>query len=137
MPSKRPPKPRTYTPEQRVALATEIDRRYRAGEGSIQAIAERLGTTESNYYNWRRAGLILPDESIAPPRKSEPRRLYTEAERERLRAQVDHLRAAGQSLEGACKAVGISDSSYRKWRDDIAPPRRLCAPSRSPPWFRP
>lgn len=122
MPSKRPPAPRTYTLEERVALATEIARRYQAGEGSIQTIAQKLGTTDSNYYNWRRAGLVAqPPAAPQPPAKA-ARRIYTPAEREALLAKVDALRAGGKFLEDACKAVGIADSSYRKWRTATAPP---------------
>ena len=122
MPIKRPPAARTYTVEERVALATAIARRYDSGEGSIRAIALTLGTTESNYYNWRRAGLVR-EAAVAEPAPAPPaaRRFYTEAEREALLAKVDELRAGGRNMEAACRALGIADSSYRKWKAAGAP----------------
>lgn len=49
--------PPTYTAEQRIALVTEIDRRFRAGEGTLRAIAQAAGTTDTNYHNWVRSGI--------------------------------------------------------------------------------
>lgn len=48
---------RTYTLEEKTALVTEIDRRYRAGEGALRTIAASLGITDTNYYNWLKAGI--------------------------------------------------------------------------------
>lgn len=105
---------RQYTIEQKLSLVTEIERRYRAGEGSLSAIAEALGTSESNYHNWLRAG-IRPAKKPAAPRQ------YSPEEREQVRAEVDRLRGEGLGLEAACKAVGIAETTYRKWRDDATP----------------
>lgn len=104
---------RNYTPEQKLELVTEIERRYRAGEGSLATLAKKLGTSESNYHNWLRAGIR--------PKKPAPPRQYSPDERERLRASVDHFRVQGLSLDAACKAVGIAETSYRKWKDDATP----------------
>lgn len=49
--------PVRYTQEEKVALVTEIDRRYRAGDGALRVIAASLGTTETSYYNWLKAGI--------------------------------------------------------------------------------
>lgn len=49
--------PSMYTTEERVALVTEIQRRFAAGEGSLRAIAASLGTTDTSYHNWVKAGL--------------------------------------------------------------------------------
>lgn len=120
MPSKRHPSLRSYTPDERVALATEIDRRYRAGEGSIREIAEKLGTTDSNFYNWRRAGLIAqPVKTVTAKPKVQPQ--YSPDDRVRLLTEVERLRGAGQALEAACKAVGIAETTWRKWREAAAP----------------
>lgn len=105
---------RTYTLEEKQELVVEIERRYRAGEGSLRTIAESLGTSESNYHNWLRAG-------IRPPKKPAAPRQFTAAEREQLRLEVERLRDEGMSLEAACKAVGIAETSYRRWRDDAMP----------------
>ena len=56
--------PSVYTVEERVALVTEIQRRFATGEGSIRAIATSLGTTDTSYHNWVRAGVRPPD---SPP----------------------------------------------------------------------
>lgn len=48
--------PPIYTAEDRVALVTEIQRRFAAGEGNTRAIASSLGTTETIYHNWVKAG---------------------------------------------------------------------------------
>lgn len=57
MPAARRAAPPTYTTEERLALVTEIQRRFAAGEGSIRAIAASLGTTDTSYHNWVRAGI--------------------------------------------------------------------------------
>ena len=123
MPRRRPPAPRTYSLEERIALVTEIDARYRAGEGSLRAIAQKLGTTDSNFYNWRRAGLIAkpvaPEPVVAPKAKVQPS--YSAADRARILAEVECLREAGQGLEAACKAVGIARTTWRCWREAAAP----------------
>lgn len=125
MPVKRPPSSRSHTIEERVALASEIARRVAAGEGTVQTVALALGTTDSNFYNWRRAGFVQAVQPVAEPAPAlaaAGRRLYAPAEREALVATIDELRAKGQSQEAACKAVGIADSSYRAWRLALAPP---------------
>lgn len=104
---------RNYIPEQKLELVTEIERRYRAGEGSLATIAKQLGTSESNYHNWLRAGIR--------PKKPAPPRQYSPEERERLAAEVDRLRAEGLNLDAACKEAGIAETSYRKWKDDATP----------------
>lgn len=40
-------------------------------------------------------------------------------ERNELVAQVDTYRAAGMTVEGACKKAGISYSNYYFWRDGV------------------
>ncbi len=112
--------PRTYTHEEKIALVTEIERRYRAGGGTLRAIAAAVGTTDTSYHNWVRMGIkpVVPPPPVTPPA---PRRLYGPAERAQLLAEVDRRRGEGQSLEAACRTVGISDKSYRTWREDAAP----------------
>lgn len=57
MPAARRTAPPIYTPEDRVRLVTEIQRRFAAGEGTIRTIAASLGTTETSYHNWVKAGV--------------------------------------------------------------------------------
>jgi len=125
MPVTRPPSSRSYTQEERVALVSEISRRVAAGEGTVETVALALGTRDKNYYNWRRAALQQVAQPVAEPLPAAVaagRRRYTPAEREALVAKIDEMRAAGQSQEVACKAVGIADSSYRAWRLASTPP---------------
>lgn len=100
---------RAFTLEQKAALVSEIARRYCDGEGSLQAIAQKLGTSDASYHNWVKAG-IRPAGRVA--------RVFSAAERERLIAEVGRLQADGQGLSSACREVGISDESYRRWRED-------------------
>lgn len=115
--------PRTYTQEQKIALVTEIDRRHRAGLGSLKAIAASLGTTDTSYSNWLQAG-IRPAPAGPSPAAPFPavHRIYSAAEREHFMAEVDRLRDEGQSLVAACRMLAISDKSYRKWKADAMPP---------------
>lgn len=48
---------RTYTVEERTALVTEIERRHRAGEGTLRQIAAAAGITDYTYYNWIKGGI--------------------------------------------------------------------------------
>lgn len=113
----RRPQPRIYTREEKIAFVSEIARRYPSEGKALTAIADELGISASNYYNWLKAG-IRPrsTERPAAPRPYEP------AERERLLAEVDRRRAAGLGILAACREVGVSDKTYRKWREDAAPP---------------
>ncbi len=58
--------PRTYTLEQKLALVTEIERRLRTGEGTVRAIAESLGTTDTSYHNWVKAGIRASAPTMRP-----------------------------------------------------------------------
>jgi hypothetical protein len=98
--------------DEKVALVTEIDRRYRAGSGSLRAIASALGTTDTSYCNWIKAG-IKPSQTTGS--QDRPRE-YSLAEREKLVAEVTRLRADGQSLRSACDAAEVSPKSFRKWQ---------------------
>jgi transposase-like protein len=109
-----------YTPEERAALVTEIDRRYRAGEGSVKAISEQLGIAGSNYYNWLKVG-IRP---TRPPAPAVAARKYEPAERERLVAEIERLRDEGVPGKTACKQVGVSHTSYLEWRQTRPHPMR-------------
>jgi transposase-like protein len=111
--------PRSYTLEEKVALVTKIDQLYRAGNISLKAAAAAAGTTDTSYQTWLRAG-IRP-QPVAPARPGAAR-LYEPEERERLLAAVDGLRARGKGVLAACREIGISDKSYRKWRAAAAPP---------------
>lgn len=103
--------PRRYTHDQKVALVTEIQHRHRKTGKALRVIAQELGTTETSYLAWLRAGI----EPVPPPER--PRRLaYPLAERQHLLAEVDRFLAQGQTVASACRAAGISDESYRRWK---------------------
>jgi hypothetical protein len=107
---------RTYTQQEKVAFVSEIARRYPSEGRPLTAIADELGISASNYYNWTKAG-IRPqptDPPVAPSR-------YAPAERERIKHEVDRRRSAGMGIRAACREVGVSEKSYRKWRADAAP----------------
>lgn len=114
--------PRTYTDEEKIALVTEIERRYRAGAGPVSAIARELGTSDTNYYNWVRRGVRPRAPEPEQPARTAVPRPYTEAEREQLLAAVDDHRAKGLSVKAACRRVGVAEKSYRKWREAGVPP---------------
>lgn len=107
--------PHAYSREEKIALVTEIDRRYRVGEGSRVAIARKLGTSDTNYYNWRKAGI----EPV--PARDEVPRTYDRAEREDLVAEVDRRRGNGQTVLDACRGAGITKDRYRRWKADLTP----------------
>lgn len=111
--------PRRYTQEEKIALVTEIDRRYQAGEGSLKNIARVLGTTETSYHNWRNAGI----EPLDSPANEQPkaRWAYTRAERVRFVNEVENMRGEGLSIESACHKLGISETAYRRWKRAAAP----------------
>lgn len=110
--------PRTYTRQEKITFVSEIARRYPSEGRPLTAIADELGISASNYYNWTKAGIRpQPTEPVvATPR------LYSPAEREHIRSEVDRRRAAGMGIQAACCEVGISEKSYRKWMADAAPP---------------
>lgn len=118
-------KPRIYTPEERLALVTEIDRHFRAGEGPLRTIANALGTSDTNYYNWVKAGIRpapAPEPPPPGPVRAATRRIYSPAERKHLMAEVERLRGRGKSIEAACRVLGISDKSFRSWKATAAAP---------------
>lgn len=112
--------PRRFTYEEKVALVTEIDRRFRERGGNLRAIAVELGTTDTSYLTWIKAG-ITPSPSVKAQtiRRRTP---YSPEERRSLVSKVDRLLAEGLTLATACKSAGVSDESYRRWKMDAAPP---------------
>lgn len=100
--------PHSYSEAERIALVTEIERRFRAGEGSIRAIASQLGTCEASYHNWTKAGIRA--------NQSPQVRRYEPLERERILAEIGRLEATGLSLTAACEAAGVSIRSLRRWQ---------------------
>jgi transposase-like protein len=105
--------PRVYTQEEKIAFVTAVARRYPSEGRALKAIADELGISASNYYQWLKAG-IRP-QIDAPKPVTSPPAPYDEAERERLKREVNRLRQSGLGILAACKEVGISDKSYRKW----------------------
>lgn len=106
--------PRRYTHQEKVALVTEIDRIHRAEGGSLRTIARKLGTTETSYLNWRKAGIEPKPESKKQPN----RRSYPLEERRRLLSEVERFLDQGKTLNEACLITGISDESFRRWKSD-------------------
>lgn len=113
---------RRYTVEEKIALVTEIERRYRAGEGSLIAISRQLGTSDTNYHNWLKAGIRPRQAAPAAPVRPAVGNTYDPAERERLGAEVDRRRAEGESIKAACQVVGIAEKTYRRWLSQGWPP---------------
>ena len=120
-------------PARRRAIVAEVLRRYAAGEGTYRALSAQLGVRENEFHYWRRL-YPAPPEAPRPPAPPaieavpakpsglrHPSAPYPPAERERLRLEVERLRAAGASTEQACKAVRVRPESYRRWRDAAAP----------------
>lgn len=112
--------PRRYTHEEKVALVTEIDRIHRERGGPLRAIAAELGTTDTSYLNWRRSGI----EPLPESKRHPVRRIFSQAEREEFLAEVDRRREQGETVESACRGLGISDKSYRAWRAKARLPMR-------------
>ncbi|MEB3330777.1 MAG: hypothetical protein VKQ33_16245 [Candidatus Sericytochromatia bacterium] len=124
---------RITNPAERRAIVAEVLRRYAAGEGTYRALSAQLGVRENEFQYWRRLYPAQPEAPRPPappaieavPAKAsglKPRlAAYPPAERERLRLEVERLRALGYSTERACQAVGIAPDSYRRWRDAAAP----------------
>jgi transposase len=105
--------PRAYTQEEKIAFVTAVARRYPSEGRALKFIADELGISASNYYQWLKAG-IRPRIDAPKPLTSPPAP-YDKAERERLKEEVNRLRQSGLGILAACKKVGISDKSYRKW----------------------
>lgn len=111
--------PRRFTHEEKVALVTEIDRRFRERGGNLRAIAAELGTTDTSYLTWVRAGIRPAPATAQAIRRRTP---YSPQERRELISQVDRLVAEGLTVAAACKSTGVSDESYRRWKMEAAPP---------------
>jgi transposase-like protein len=99
-----------YSHEERIAAVTQVDRLVRIGGLSLQAAANAAGVSPASYSNWRRAG-------IEPERPS----LRTDEERADLVQAVSDLMEAGATAADACNRVGITETSYRKWRAKLRP----------------
>ena len=96
--------PRSYSGAEKFALVTEIERRFRAGEGSLQAIASRLGTCEASYHNWTKAGIrpVRPVDEV-PLRPVEVTALVPVTEQEPAapsRTPLSLVAPGGYRLEG-------------------------------------
>ena len=116
--------PRRYTLDEKIALVTEIERRYSAGDVTLKAAANAAGTTDTSYLNWVRAGVrpaVVEVPAPAPKVVSSSVRRFEQGERARLTAAVGARRAAGESVRAACKAEGVGEKSYRRWVEDARP----------------
>lgn len=100
---------RKFTLAEKVLLVGGIERRLRAGEGSVRSIAASLGVADASYHSWVKA-------DIRPPGTHQPAegRHPTDAERMALVARVERLAAAGHSYRQACQAVGLTAKSFRR-----------------------
>lgn len=108
---------RMFTPAEKALLVGEVESRLRTEGGSVRSIAQALGISDSLYYVWVKAG-------IRPPGSSQPdaARHRTDAERAAVVARVDAHVAAGGNVRPACRAAGVSEKSYRRWKEKLAPP---------------
>lgn len=112
-------KSHVYTEAERKALVTAIERRFQAGEGSLAAIARELGTCESSYYNWVKAG-VTAAKATAPP--------YSVSDRERILAEAARLRAGGARAIDVAAAVGVGADTLRRWISEAAEARPAFRP---------
>lgn len=108
-----------YTDEEKRALVSEITRRHQAGAGSLKAISNELGISDASYHKWRNR-FMEPKQD----RQTVKPGTFSAADRERLIAKIEQLRAGGRSVEKACEIAGISDKSYYTWKKKAAPAMR-------------
>lgn len=108
---------RKFTLTEKALLVGEIERQYRAGGGSIRAIAQSLGIADASYYGWVKAGIRAPGS-----RQPSCAGHHSDEERARLVAEVEARVAGGGTRRPACRAVGIGEKSYRRWKEKLAPP---------------
>lgn len=108
---------RKFTAAEKALLVGEIESRLRADGGSVRTIALSLGITDAHYHGWVKAG-------IRPPSSSQPdaARHRTDAERAAVVARIDASIAAGGNVRPACRVAGVSEKSYRRWKEKLAPP---------------
>jgi transposase-like protein len=110
-----------YSRAEKSALLAQIDRLYQAGGRTYVSIARELGLGDTSYHRWLSQG-IKPARARAPVVATPVSpRVFIAAEREQMVADIDGLRARGNSMKSACMAVGISDKSYRNWKEALAP----------------
>lgn len=107
-----------YTLEEKIAFVTKVDQLYRAGGVTMSAALAAAGTNAASYASWVKAGIrpSPPRAAVTVPHVRSPE------EREQLVAEVDRLRDGGMGVQAACRQAGITDKSYRKWKEDLAPP---------------
>jgi len=105
---------RIYTDAEKAFYVAEFERLYRAGNRIYASIARELGVPDSNYHRWAPGGAraVQAASNSQPVAHSKPR---VALDRKRLVAEVERLRAAGQSIASACREVGIGEKSFRSW----------------------
>lgn len=108
---------RKFTLAEKALLVGDIERRLRAGEGSIRAIAQKLGIADASYYAWVKAGIRPPGARLPAAARH-----HTAAERAALVEEIDTRVAAGAGVRPACRAAGVDEKSYRRWKGKLAPP---------------
>ena len=113
---------KTYTHAEKRALVADIERLYAAGGRTYASIALELGIGATRYHAWLSQGIEAAVAAVPAPTRCAVPTVFSASERARLVAEVDGLRARGNTMKGACRAVGISDKSYRKWKDASAAP---------------
>ena len=108
---------RTFTPAEKALLVGEIESRLRTEGGSVRSVAQALGISDSHYHVWVKAGIRPPGS-----RQPEAARQRNDAERAAVVARIDAKVAAGGSVRPACRAEGVSEKSYRRWKEKLAQP---------------
>ncbi|MDB5096340.1 MAG: hypothetical protein JWM80_761 [Cyanobacteria bacterium RYN_339] len=108
---------RKLTLTEKARLVGEIERQYRAGIGSIRAIAQSLGIGYASYYGWVKSGIRAPG-----ARRPSCAGHHFDEEHARLVAVVEARVAGGATVRPACRAFGIWEKSYRRWKEKFARP---------------
>jgi transposase len=106
-----------YTRAEKVAIVTQVLQLYRAGGMTMKSALAKVGISDASFYTWQKAG-IRP----MPPQAAHPKSLE---QRAALVAEVERHRATGLCVQDACRAAGISDKCYYKWKIKSAAPSPL------------
>lgn len=102
---------RTYAPAERERIIAKIRAGLKDGKRVAVSAAE-LGIGEATFYRWVR------EKARADKPGSRGRTGYAPEQRASILAAVRQRMAGGLGLDAACRAEGITSSSYYNWAAD-------------------
>lgn len=112
---------RTYTQAERDQIIAEIRAGLEAGK-RVAVTAKELGIKESTFYRWLREQARSVDPTPTPRRPMRPVRaagaprvVLSEARKREIVAAIRRRVAAGERVEEAARAEGVSPWSYYDW----------------------